>query len=728
MTTFITFQPAKLAQNLFVLTLLGLAFSSQSFANTDENLAVLESIQIEVMQEGDPIKTYVDYKQANVTRNGLDKKDIPQTIETIDVSKYKLYGANDLSVMLQGTAGISTNYDMRGDGISIRGFSADSGDIYRDGIRESGQVRRSTANVERIEILKGPASVLYGRSSGGGVINMVSKSANFDSTSSFGAYLGSYENVGGTFDINKVLSDKVAVRVTGEKYDTNSFRKGIGSKLTMVSPSITYRNDDRTLNWTTQFTYDKLERVPDRSPNYENMPKNVSRDMGFAHPKDFVHDELKVLRTDLKYEYLPNWKFHWALSHRQASQNFDHFYLGTYCSTANSVSTAQLRTQGSCNNHIGEISQVYYWQQTANKTTSNTFDITGEFFTGGIKHNLLVGTDWVYEQREPRLANQNAQGQVITGYLNPYTGAYSENHRDGTLKINTHNYNQGTNYGIFLQDLISFNEQYKLMLGLRYDYFDYKTTNRLRNTSWSNSDSTFSPNIGFVYQPIPAHSLYASYSRSFAPFGGNMGLSMSEDDLSREPQESTQYEIGVKSDWLNQRLNTQLSAYHINKENVRGSSNPLVPRSPSMVIGDQVSKGVEFSFIGKALDNVYIRGGYGYNHASLKRDLRTAVNYTGNQLANTSKHTGNLFVRYIPTEQWYGEVGLTHVGDFYSNDSNAPNTKIDGFTRLDGAIGFKNDDWSITLSGNNLTDKKYWRSGAMPGTPRNYLLRVNYLF
>ena len=134
--------------------------SSQAMTNKSDTAAVLPTLKIEAMSELDPIKSYVDYDQANVTRNGLKKKDIPQTIDTIDVQKYKIYGSNDLSVMLQGTPGVSTSYDTRGDGITLRGFSADSGDIYRDGIRESGQVRRSTSNIERIEILKGPASVL----------------------------------------------------------------------------------------------------------------------------------------------------------------------------------------------------------------------------------------------------------------------------------------------------------------------------------------------------------------------------------------------------------------------------------------------------------------------------------------------------------------------------------------------------------------------------------------
>ena len=388
-----------------------------------------------------------------------------QTVDTIDVSKYKLYGANDLSVMLQGTPGVSTSYDMRGDGIMLRGFSADTGDIYRDGVRESGQVRRSTANVERIEILKGPASVLYGRSGGGGVINMVTKFANFESPSTIGAYAGSYENVGGTVDINKVLNDNWAVRLVGEKSDTNSFRDGIGSNEEMISPSFTYRSDDERLLWTTEFTYDDLNRVPDRGPSYENLPDGTSIKMGFAQSGDYVEDVLKTARTDVKYEFAPGWKFHWGLSHREAEQNFDHFYLGSMC-TADKTPTAKDK---GC--YKGYINQIYYWQQTTNKTTANTWDISGEFTTGSLKHNVLVGTDWTYEQREPLLSNKNQDGSLIYGFVNPLTGDRFSNRGNGHV-VTSHNYNEGTNYGLFLQDLISFNDQIKMMIGARYDYYE----------------------------------------------------------------------------------------------------------------------------------------------------------------------------------------------------------------------------------------------------------------
>ncbi|EPW8113918.1 TonB-dependent receptor, partial [Acinetobacter baumannii] len=362
----------------FPLSLLSLMILNIQGANAEELIdssskaaATMPTIKIEAMSELDPIKSYIDYDKANVTRNGLDKKDIPQTVNTTDVQKYKIYGSNDLSVMLQGTPGVSTSYDMRGDGITLRGFGADTGDIYRDGIRESGQVRRSTANIERIEILKGPASVLYGRSAGGGVVNMVSKFANFDSKSSVGAYAGSYDNYGTTADINQVLNDNLVVRLTGEYGEAGSFRSGIENKIEMFSPSFTYKNDDGKLTWTTQYTYDKLNRVPDRGPTRDNLPAGTSIKMGFAQDGDYVDDILQVVRTDVNYEYAPDWNFHWAASYRQAEQNFDHFYFGNYCGLDGKNSKNEACTKK------GYIDQIYYWQQTSNKTTTNTFDIKG---------------------------------------------------------------------------------------------------------------------------------------------------------------------------------------------------------------------------------------------------------------------------------------------------------------------------------------------------------------
>ncbi|WP_215901632.1 TonB-dependent receptor [Acinetobacter lactucae] len=722
--------PSPQMKRLFPLSLLSLmilniqgAYAEEPTDSAAKVAATMPTIKIEAMSELDPIKSYIDYDKANVTRNGLDKKNIPQTIDTIDVQKYKIYGSNDLSVMLQGTPGVSTSYDMRGDGITIRGFGADTGDIYRDGIRESGQVRRSTANIERIEILKGPASVLYGRSAGGGVVNMVSKFANFDSKSSVGAYAGSYDNYGTTADINQVINDNLAIRLTGEYGESGSFRSGIENKIEMFSPSFTYKNDDGTLTWTTQYTYDKLGRVPDRGPSRDILPAGTSIKMGFAQDGDYVDDILQVVRTDVNYQYAPDWNFHWAASYRQAEQNFDHFYFGTYCGLDGKNSKNESCTKK------GYIDQIYYWQQTSNKTTTNTFDIKGKFKTGSLEHQIMVGTDWTYEQREPRLANATKDGSIY-GYVNPITGEREYSRGSGPLVMKQHNYNEGTTYGVFIQDLIGLNDQLKLMLGVRYDYFDFSTTNKLTKEHRNVKDGSFSPNVGLVWQPLPEHSFYTSYSKSFAPFGGQMGVNQVTGNtdvtkMDKEPQYNEQYEVGVKSEWLDNRLNTQFSVFDIRKNNIRYKPNPNEQPEVWATAGQHQSRGLEFSFIGRVLDNVFVRGGYGYTDAKVKED-KQKPGQEGNYLANTSKNTGNLFVRYLPTEQWYTEVGVTYVGSYYPNINNQ--VKMEGFNRVDAAIGYSADPWNVTLAVNNLTNKEYWRSDSMPGTPRNVLLRLNYQF
>lgn len=692
------------------------------------NAAVLSTITIEAMSELDPVKSYVDYDQANVTRNGLKKKDIPQTVDTIDVQKYKIYGSNDLSVMLQGTPGVSTSYDARGDGITLRGFSADSGDIYRDGIRESGQVRRSTANVERIEILKGPASVLYGRSAGGGVVNMVSKFANFDSKSSVGTYAGSYDNYGATADINQVLNDNLAVRLTGEYGESGSFRSGIENKIEMLSPSFTYKNDDETLTWTTQYTYDKLHRVPDRGPSYSNLPEGVSIKSGFAQDGDFIEDELQVIRTDVKYQYAPNWNFHWALSYRQAYQNFDNFFGGTYCSN-----NMTLAAKPEACNWNGYVRQSYAWQETMNKTITNTFDISGSFNTGALEHKLLLGADVSREDRSPKLGNYSSGTGVprYYGFINPYNPADQYHTLPGSerLPLTSDNHHVGEALGFFAQDLISLTPELKMMLGMRYDQYNFKSTNKLQNISKQYDDATFSPNVGFVWQPSEQHSFYTSYNKSFAPYGGrgNISVDVNTDPslYDAEPQYNEQYEIGVKSDWLDKRINTQLSVYDIRKKNLRYQ--PDAKKDPFLwsVGGEHQSKGLEFSFIGQALDNVFVRGGYGYTDTEVKKDKEKPEN-VGNALANTSKNTGNLFVRYLPTENLYGEIGVTYVGSYYTNINNL--NKMDSFNRVDAAIGYSADPWNVTLAVSNLTNKEYWRSDSMPGTPRSFLMRLNYQF
>ena len=288
---------------------------------------------------------------------------------------------------------------------------------------------------------------------------------------------------------------------------------------------------------------------------------------------------------------------------------------------------------------------------------------------------------------------------------------------------------------MFAQDLITIVPEVKLMLGLRYDYYKNSTSNKLKSETDQDykrtvSDQSVSPNIGVVWQPVESQSIYASYSKSFAPFGGQMGISVISasqnlNTFDAEPQYSDQYEIGLKSDWMDERLTTQFSVYDIRKHNIRYIPNKDKEPDVWAVGGEHQSRGAEFSFIGRVLDNVYVRGGYSFLDATVKQN-KEKPELVGNRLKETAKQTGNLFVRYLPTEQWYAEIGVTKVGDSWNDVENTQ--KLKGFNRADAAIGYSANPWNVTLALTNLTDKEYWRSSSMPGTPRSALLRVNYEF
>ena len=264
---------------------------------------------------------------------------------------------------------------MRGENIKIRGFSVDGGDIYRDGVRDSGQIRRSTANVERDEILKGPASILYGRSDGGAVVNLVSKKANFMPVYKLSGRVGSWSRYGGGIDINHVVNNQLAARLTTDMERGKSWREGVKYKNFMVSPSIIVTNDGGTVSFEAQYTYDNAWRVPDRMPTKSVYDKlGIDYTKGFSHDGDFVEDKLHFFRTELNAELVKDMNLKWVFGYRKASQNFDHYFSGTIMPG-------------------NRLKQNYAKQQTDNDTLSNAITLTKELEFTRFKHNLTFGYD-----------------------------------------------------------------------------------------------------------------------------------------------------------------------------------------------------------------------------------------------------------------------------------------------------------------------------------------------
>ncbi|XXQ67964.1 TonB-dependent receptor [Neisseriaceae bacterium B1] len=690
-------------------------FSSTAWAETEtaptEDFSVsLPTIKVEVQADTAATKGYITYDEAAASRTGLTVKETPQAIDIINIQKNKNYGTNDLSSILEGNAGIDATYDMRGESINIRGFQADGNDIYRNGVRESGQVRRSTTNIERVEILKGPSSVLYGRSNGGGVINMVSKTANFKTSHNIGLLYGSYGTRNVNVDLNQKINDNWAVRLVAEAARVNSFRDGADSDNLMLAPSVRYRNGN--LTWVGEYLYDNIERTPDRNPSKAEYDKmGISYRQSFAHSNDTVKDKLQVWRSNLNYQFNDQWNAEWQLAYRKADQDFDHFYGGTFNPTTRL------------------LKQNYAWQTTENTTLSNTITLNGDFNIGRFHNHLTMGYDYTRERRNPTLGYKGS----FSGSMNPYdsrtwqpSGRLVEKTTENEHKVDTH--------ALFFNNVFSVLPNLKIATGGRYERFQFSSRNVLKDQQSEYKKGFFNPNVGLVWDITPHHSVYASYSKSFTPYGSTSYISIDSASNSNTfnitPETNRQFEIGLKSNWFDNKLSSTIAVYQMERYNRR--YRPDAQNNPYFwaTRGKERSRGIELSVIGQIMPKWYVRSSLGWLDSEIMSDEQYPA-LVGRELNNTARVQGNLFVRHVPNERLFFETGVTGSGKRYgytTRGSSVSFGEIAGFARMDALVGYTHKNWNATLAVNNVLNQKYWRSDSMPGNPRHFTLRVNYRF
>ena len=279
-----------------------------------------------------------------------------------------------------------------------------------------------------------------------------------------------------------------------------------------------------------------------------------------------------------------------------------------------------------------------------------------------------------------------------------------------------------------MQDLVSLTPEWKLLAGLRYDRFDFHSTNLLTKVGRGYDGDSVSPRLGVVWQPVREHSLYASWNKSYSPYGGRGMLTVDVSPTAvydDEPQHSRQFEVGVKSDWLAGALSTQLSVYQLEHYNIRYRPDATNDPFTWAMRGKERSRGIEFSAAGRVASSWYVRGGVGVTSAKVVQDkLQPAL--VGKHLADTALRNGNVFVRYAPQGPWYAEIGVTHTSARWLNAANT--SRLPGYTRWDALVGWRQGAWTATAALSNLLDKEYWRAETMPGAPRSLLVSVNYQF
>ncbi|MGL4470119.1 MAG: TonB-dependent receptor [Aeromonas hydrophila] len=639
---------------------------------------------------------------ATATRTNTPAKLVPQAIDSVKASELTAFGQPTLSEALTGIPGVNASGDTRFDGVNIRGFSA-SNDFYLDGFRDDMQYTRDLGNTERVEVLKGPAAVLYGRGSTGGIVNRVSKKPQKGLESSVSAQVGSFDSRRLAADLNGEAGEQVQVRLNLAQEDKESFRNGVTSKRTLLAPSVNWEISDK-LNWLLQYERNEHDRTPDRGiPGVNGRPADVPKEYVYSDTRrDFIDDVAQSTRSRLTWDINDQWQLRQQLGYTSLDSQFDN----TYVTSVKGDQVTRAR-----------------WQQDlkANSLISNT-EAEGQLQTGPIEHRLLVGFEQNWQERTPKLY-QNATAIPAGNLYDP--GSLPT--YDGAMKLSSDANHKVRGYGLYVQDQLSLGD-WHLLAGLRRDDFTVTSRRNDLNKEETVSVTSLSPRLGLVWNPIEEHAFYASYSKTFTPVGGELiGITPGDKNNNLDPQHTRLYEGGVKSDWLDGRLATTLSIYRLEMYNKR-SKDPLDP-TKVILTGLQRTEGIELSARAQLTDELYLRGGIAIQDAE---QVKADADLQGKRPMNVSRQNGELFAGYQSGKQgWFGETGVTAVGDRFADNANT--TTLPGYARFDARAGYRWQQWETQLSVENLTDHDYFVSATsasqiMPGTPRQLHLSAAYRF
>ncbi|NIX92361.1 TonB-dependent siderophore receptor [Pseudomonas fulva] len=649
---------------------------------------------------------------STATRTATAVRAVPQAVDTVKTSQVLDYGSNTLGKALEGIPNVSSGADTRFDSVRIRGFEAGN-DFYLDGVRDDSQYIRDLHSIERVDVLKGPAAVLYGRGGQGGIVNRISKAPEAGRRSTLEARAGSEDLRSLYADLSADPSDTVSLRLNMGNQDNNSFRDGVDGSRQLFAPSVSWQVTP-ALNWLVQYEYSRFNRTPDRGiPGVDGRPANVSRSTTYGDTqRDFIDDRAQSLRSRLNYELNDAWQLRHTLNLFKLDSEFDNTYPTAY----NPGNGTVMRQR---------------WQQDLNtRNLFNTLEAEGTFDTLGLGHTLLLGLEFGSQRRDPTLytaAAANAGGRPVPP-VDLYDPDRSRQH-NGRMMMSSNNHTVVQSRGLYLQDQLRLNDQWQLLAGVRFDEFDVQTTNKVRSLSEKQSSRTTSPRIGVVYTPWQDHSFYASWSKTFSPVGGGLiGITPGAPGNSNEtaPELTRQKEVGVKSDWFDQRLTTTLAVYELELYNRR--TRDLLDPEVTLLSGMQRSRGIELTAMGNVVGNWYVRGGVGLQDATIVKDNN---GQQGNRINDVAKRNASLFVTWKPELGWYAETGLTLVGQRYADNQNT--TVLPGYGRWDALAGYRTQEWDVRAALSNIADRTYYSSATSAaqiqvGDPRSLVVTGTYSF
>lgn len=680
------FQPRVLA--LAIATL----FSHAAYA-ADTELA-----PVEVRAAG--IADAVHGSGSGATKLDVALRDVPQAVQVVNQELIREQGALEMKEVLRNVSGVApAQGEGRRDQFYIRGFDA-TRDTLVDGMRDDSLYFRDLGNVERVEVLKGPAAVLYGRGSAGGVINRVTKKPVSQSVREVMLSVGSDQLRRFDVDLGGALGDGAAFRLNGAYEAGDSYRDVVHSERSVLAPSLAWSaGKDTSFLLQTEFLHQK--RTPDRGiPSLNGRPANVPVSNFYGEKYDYATTDGANARFSVE---------HAANDKLTLRNNFQYSTL--------KLDAINTRTLGLTAGNTQVRRQITYFPQDQTNYLNQTEAVL-TLDGGGVRHTLLGGVE-LGSQKAGRLVKAALTSPVSLQSPRQVMAAPDLAALPTTINSDF----SARTAALYGQDLISLGEHWKALAGLRFDRLQQTQSDHRNGLAQERSDAVWSPRIGVVYQPNAAHAVYGNLSRSFQPAGSDLFYNGS--DLAQiKPVESLQQEAGVKSEWLGGRLLSTVALYQITQRNVvtKDPSDPAGVRQ--IQTGEQQSKGLEVDLSGTLQRGWKVFANYTLNHARITRSNNFAV---GNRPANIPKQAASLWSSYELGHGFTVGGGAFYVGDRYAVEDNT--VTLPSYVRLDAMFGYKGKNWDAGLNLNNLANRTFYESAnnnnqIQPGAPRSVMLFV----
>lgn len=634
-------------------------------------------------------------------------KDIPQTIDVIPEAVIRDQRALSLQDVLKNVPGVSFSHgDGQRDQVSIRGFSAIA-DQFVDGLRDDALYFRDLSNIERVEVIKGPASVLFGRGSSGGLINRVTKKPGVD----VGEIAVSY----GSWDARRAEADLgiapdagfAAFRLTGAIERADSFRDQQFLRREAIAPSVSFKLGEKT-QLLVQGDYLRDRRVTDFGiPAYRGRPVDVPRSTYYgsrnAKKDDYSQSRVYSGTATLSHEFDESTSIRNAFRYYDYRLDRQNTLPGSVNETALTVS---LNRSSVDRNEHGWFNQL---------------ELTRKMSFAGTDHQLLFGVE-VGRQVKDALTYSKS-GIATVSLFNPVLPVITT---DGTRASD----NRGifNTLGYYAQDLISIGEHLKALAGIRYDRFRQATDDHMPGKDdLSRTDTSWSPRAGLVWQPTDSQSYYVSWSRSFQPSGEAFSIAANNADIA--PEKTTNTEAGAKFNFLDGKLAATVSVFNLRRSGIK-AANPAAP-TVLIPIGVQRTRGMELTGTVNLENGWRAIAGYAYLDAEVVDSANAAL--IGKRATITPRHAANVWLTRDFGNRFGLGAGANYVGNRFADLANT--VTLPNYFTMDAMAWYRLGPVIAQVNVTNIFDRHYIVSGHgtsanlnLPGAPRAAMLTLRYAF